>query len=82
MRMRMHVHVKYIIKLASKHETNEPPYEKTNISHNTKRKAQISCEADQRFCFRYTDSAITLLSCTDRFVSNPFGNHLQRLVFS
>ena len=38
-------------------------------------------EADQRLCFRYTDSTITLLpkyeifcNCTDRFVSDLVGN--------
>ena len=51
-----------------------------------------NCEADQRVCFRYTDSAIPLLykfkissrlacfcTCTGRFVSDLFGNTL--LVF-
>ena len=46
-------------------------------------------EADQRLCFRYTDSTIPLLSkiqnflslaifcaCTARFVSDLFGNHI------
>ena len=46
-------------------------------------------EADQRLCFRYTDSTIPLLSkskisslqpsfcaCTARFVSDMFGNHI------
>ena len=49
-----------------------------------------NCTADQRLCFRYTDSAIPLLSneiqnfqplasfsaCTARFVSDLFGNHI------
>ena len=48
-----------------------------------------NCEADQRFCFRNTDSTIPLLSkskisslypsfcdCTGRFVSDLFGNHI------
>ena len=42
------------------------------------------CEADQRLCFRYTDSTIPLLfqslaifcTCTARFVSDLFGNHI------
>ena len=37
-------------------------------------------EADQRFCFRYSDSTIPLLlkscACTGRFVSDLFGNHI------
>ena len=46
-------------------------------------------EADQRLCFRYTDSTIPLLSrskkfksltifcaCTGQFVSDLFGNHI------
>ena len=44
-------------------------------------------EADQRLCFRYSDSTIPLLlqnfkllacfcSCTGRFVSDLFGNHI------
>ena len=42
-------------------------------------------EADQRLCFRYTDSTIPLpskskiavfCSCTGRFVSDLFGNHI------
>ena len=43
-------------------------------------------EANQRFCFRYTDSTIPLLSktkisslfcaCTAQFVSDLFGNHI------
>ena len=49
-----------------------------------------NCEADQRLCFRYVDSAIPLLSkskiaslyvaifcdCTAQFVSDLFGNHI------
>ena len=48
-----------------------------------------NCEADQRLCFRYTDSTIPLLSkiqnfqplaifsaCTAQFVSDLFGNHI------
>ena len=48
-----------------------------------------NCEADQRLGFRYTDSTIPLLckiqnfkflacfcACTDRFVSDLFGNHI------
>ena len=44
-------------------------------------------EADQRLCFRYSDSTIPLLlkseislalfcACTGRFVSDLFGNHI------
>ena len=43
-------------------------------------------EADQRLCFRYSDSTISLLlkseflacfsDCTGRFVSDLFGNHI------
>ena len=42
-------------------------------------------EADQRLCFRYSDSTIPLLlkskissfsACTARFVSDLFGNHI------
>ena len=38
-------------------------------------------EADQRLCFRYSDSTVPLLlkseiSCTGRFVSDLFGNHI------
>ena len=41
-------------------------------------------EADQRLCFRYSDSTIPLhfkllalfCACTGRFVSNMFGNHI------
>ena len=44
-------------------------------------------EADQRLCFRYSDSIVPLLlksekilalfcACTGRFVSNLFGNHI------
>ena len=48
-----------------------------------------NCEADQRLCFRYTDSTLPLLfkirnfklpacfcDCTARFVSHLFGNHI------
>ena len=43
-----------------------------------------NCEADQRLCFRYTDSTIPLLSkpltifcdCTARFVSDLVGTHI------
>ena len=43
-----------------------------------------NCEADQRLCFRYSDSTIPLLfkllacfcSCTGWFVSDLFGNHI------
>ena len=45
-----------------------------------------SREADQRLCFRYSDSTIPLLQnfkllalfcdCTGRFVSDLFGNHI------
>ena len=43
-----------------------------------------NCEADQRLCFRYTDSTIPLLfqslailcACTARFVLNLFENHI------
>ena len=43
-----------------------------------------NCEADQRLCFRYSDSTIPLLlksitlfcDCTGRFVSDLFGNHI------
>ena len=50
-----------------------------------------NCEADQRLCFRYSDSTIprllnpkfqtssSFLACTSRFVSDLFGNHM--LVF-
>ena len=48
---------------------NEPPHGKTKNLHTIRRKqkAQISfavlnSEADQRLCFRYTDSTIPLLS--------------------
>ena len=44
---------------------NEPRHEKTCFLHMRKPKAQISCAvtrtADQRLCFRYTDSTIPLL---------------------
>ena len=42
-----------------------PRHEKTNDMHmETKGADQLhsNCEADQRLCFRYTDSAIPLLS--------------------
>ena len=40
----------------------EPRYETENrFFANAKTKAQINCAADQRLCFRYTDSTITLL---------------------
>ena len=44
-----------------------------------------NCEADQRLCFRYSDSTIPLLlkskisssyDGTGRFVSDLFGNHI------
>ena len=47
-----------------------------------------NCEADQRLCFRYSDSTVPLLKirnfkllalfcdCTGRFVSDLFGNHI------
>ena len=43
-----------------------------------------NCEADQRLCFRYSESTIPLLltllalycACTARFVSDLFGNHI------
>ena len=46
-----------------------------------------NCEADQRRCFRYSDSTISHLNpkfqasssfcaCTGRFVSDLFGNHI------
>ena len=47
-----------------------------------------NCEADQRLCFRYSDSTVPFLlkseissfllfcDCTGRFVSDPFGNHI------
>ena len=50
-----------------------------------------NCDADQRLCFRYSDSTIPLLckfllrlaifcACTARFVSDLFENHI--VVFS
>ena len=51
------------------------------------------CEADQHLCFRYTDSAIPLLSkplticdCTAQFLSDQVGTHIvgfltHRLIF-
>ena len=45
-----------------KHTVHEPRHGKTNILY-AKTKAQIIfAEDDQRLCFRYTDSAIPLLS--------------------
>ena len=44
--------------------TNEPPYVKTNKLLMRKKGAdqlRSNCEADQRLCFRYTDSTIPLL---------------------
>ena len=43
----------------------EPRYEKTGFLHMRKQRrrsaAQCNCAADQRLCFRYTDSNIPLL---------------------
>ena len=45
---------------------NEPPYGKTNNLHMRKQRrrsaSRLNREADQRLCFRYTDSTIPLLS--------------------
>ena len=41
-------------------DINEPPQGKTNNLHM--RKQSSNCEADQRLCFRNTDSTIPLLS--------------------
>ena len=42
---------------------NEPRYEKTGFLHMPKqrRRSASHLEADQRLCFRYTDSTIHLL---------------------
>ena len=40
--------------------TNEPRYEKTVFLHMRKQR-RSNCAADQRLCFRYTDSTIPLL---------------------
>ena len=68
---------------------NEPHREKTGLCLCENKGAdqlRSNCEADQRLCFRYSDSTIPLLliakylacscDCTDRFVSDPFGNHI------
>ena len=63
----------------------QPRHEKTNILHMRKqrrRSVSRNREADQRLCFRYTDSTIPLnfkpltIFCgsTDRFVSDQVGN--------
>ena len=39
---------------------NEPPHGKTNNLHRRKQR-RSNCEADQRLCFHYSDSAIPLL---------------------
>ena len=44
-----------------------------------------NCEADQRLCFRYSDSTVPLhfkllacfCDCTGRFVSDLFENHIE-----
>ena len=49
-----------------KEGTNEPRLEKTNVLHIYENKdadqLRGNREADQRFCFRYIDSTIPLLS--------------------
>ena len=60
---------------------NEPHHEKKQIYEKTK--TQISfCEADQRLCFRYMDSTISLLSKSKisrlKFVSGLVGNPQDR----
>ena len=78
----------YMNKQVFKPNTYEPRHEKTGFLHMPKqRRRSASPEADQRLCFRYTDSTIPLLSiymnlqhlaifygCTARFVSNLVGN--------
>ena len=80
--MNLNVHVYHLI--------YEPPHGKTCIGEN-KDADQLrgTREADQRLCFRYSDSTIPLLlkiqnfkllalfcACTGRFVSDLFGNHI------
>ena len=69
---------------------SEPPHGKTNIGENKGAdQLRSNCEADQRLCFRYSDSTIPLLpkseifkilalfcACTGQFVSDLFGNHI------
>ena len=44
--------------------TNEPPHGKTNILHKGADQLRGSREADQRLCFRYSDSTTPLLPNT------------------
>ena len=45
----------------------EPPHQKTDNLHMQKQRRRSACEADQRLCFRYTDSTIPLLSKSKLF---------------
>ena len=51
-------------------KTEEPRYEKTGFFAYAKTKTQNQ-EADQRLCFRYTDSTIPLLSKSDISTLQP-----------
>ena len=60
----------------------EPCHEKTNRINKGADQLRSNCEAEQRFCFRYTDSTVPLLfqplaifcDCTGWFVSDLVGN--------
>ena len=53
--------IKLFFMLNSAETKINPAHEKTNNLHMRKQR-RSNCEADQRLCFRYTDSTITLLS--------------------